>query len=677
MASGGKENESSGKTAESPGSAGSSSGDDSSSTADADTSSSSVQSSESRATGSGSREKRSLTDTEAPKGRKRKTQNKGSSSVRKGYSESSDSSPSPKGDRVQKTPAVNKTVLPGLDNESCKTAFRGGGRSKQTVGLLKPLSTGGRSDRKKGARSSRAEPSSASSPQPGPSKSCLSDDYGRAKEVSAQKTPAITKKVVPVGREECRTAFSGDSGEQYHDSLKTMAYAFRTAGTLTRSMTRKAPLERAHSDSTDPSPQSRRGSRSSSSRRTLTSKLVGTKRARTRSEGSASVSSPRPSSPSQFSSYDQSKQACTSATDSSSTPTLLSPPGVCDQSEDASTSETVSSPEPSSPSPQNEQTEPASISETVSSPEPSSSSPQNEQTEPASISETLSTPKPSYPSSLSVCDQSKQACTSEAAASPQPSSVSQLDGRGQPEEISRPGTHSSPPPVSSQLNQSDNDDQSGETESEQSDGTRTNVSSESTETATDKSDEVQDTDTQNQTQSCPEITDLITQLQDAVNQQAQNLCSCIGMPLQSANPSQFPGFHRLPERVNTHKPQQDYTGLFATYVVQTAKDIDVLIEALPGEEDLSIESHAASLQTLEMENQESARKLEEVLKKAEKTLAWIRQTLNDIAECHFQCQDLERDFAETEVGEEPDLGQEDGGRGRTAGPHTASPERHS
>ena len=149
------------------------------------------------------------------------------------------------------------------------------------------------------------------------------------------------------------------------------------------------------------------------------------------------------------------------------------------------------------------------------------------------------------------------------------------------------------------------------------------------------------------------------------------------MPLQSANPSQFPGFHRLAERVNTHKPQQDYTGLFATYVVQTAKDIDVLIEALPGEEDLSIESHAASLQTLEMENQESARKLEEVLKKAEKTLAWIRQTLNDIAECHFQCQDLERDFAETEVGEEPDLGQEDGGRGRTAGPHTASPERHS
>ena len=53
---------------------------------------------------------------------------------------------------------------------------------------------------------------------------------------------------------------------------------------------------------------------------------------------------------------------------------------------------------------------------------------------------------------------------------------------------------------------------------------------------------------------------------------------------------------------------------------------------------------AASLQRLEAENQEAARKLEEVVSKGETLLTQIQQALHDIAQSQLQAQALETDW---------------------------------
>ena len=55
----------------------------------------------------------------------------------------------------------------------------------------------------------------------------------------------------------------------------------------------------------------------------------------------------------------------------------------------------------------------------------------------------------------------------------------------------------------------------------------------------------------------------------------------------------------------------------------------------------------ASLQRLELENQESAARLEEVVKRGEEKLAQIQQTLQDIAQAQLQCQALESSMSAT------------------------------
>lgn len=118
-------------------------------------------------------------------------------------------------------------------------------------------------------------------------------------------------------------------------------------------------------------------------------------------------------------------------------------------------------------------------------------------------------------------------------------------------------------------------------------------------------------------------------------QQAEHFCNSIGILQQCSVPSKFPGFERIGAQQANENSQEDYAQLFSTLIsrysftlcpfqekihkkkcqnsfhFRCAKDIDTLIESLPNE-DSSQELQAQSLRRLESENQEAAKRLEEV-----------------------------------------------------------------
>lgn len=133
------------------------------------------------------------------------------------------------------------------------------------------------------------------------------------------------------------------------------------------------------------------------------------------------------------------------------------------------------------------------------------------------------------------------------------------------------------------------------------------------------------------------MADRLTQLQDTVNQQAEHFCNSIGILQQGSVPSKFPGFERTGSQTPQQTQQEDYAQLFSTLISRCAKDIDTLIESLPSEES-SIELQVQALKRLEIENQESAEKLEEVVRKGELLLEKIQAALSDIAQSQLDMQ---------------------------------------
>ncbi|XP_034235823.1 mediator of RNA polymerase II transcription subunit 21 [Thrips palmi] len=131
------------------------------------------------------------------------------------------------------------------------------------------------------------------------------------------------------------------------------------------------------------------------------------------------------------------------------------------------------------------------------------------------------------------------------------------------------------------------------------------------------------------------MADRLTQLQDTINQQADNFCNSIGILQQFSTPSKF-------DRSGSQTPQQqqevtDYAHLFATLIARCAKDIDVLIESLPNE-DSSTELQVASLRQLEQESQKAGERLEEVVARGEVLLSQIQSALADIAQSQLDMQ---------------------------------------
>ncbi|KAG8193765.1 hypothetical protein JTE90_005061 [Oedothorax gibbosus] len=133
------------------------------------------------------------------------------------------------------------------------------------------------------------------------------------------------------------------------------------------------------------------------------------------------------------------------------------------------------------------------------------------------------------------------------------------------------------------------------------------------------------------------MADRLSQLQDAVNAQAENICNSIGVLQQCAAPSTFTEFERTGPK--PPQPPEDYCQTFATLICKTAKDIDVLIDSLPSEDSYP-ELQEASIRRLDEENKEAARRLEESVVKGEYLLEHIRKVLCDIAQSQQELQKI-------------------------------------
>lgn len=131
------------------------------------------------------------------------------------------------------------------------------------------------------------------------------------------------------------------------------------------------------------------------------------------------------------------------------------------------------------------------------------------------------------------------------------------------------------------------------------------------------------------------MADRLTQLQDAVSAQAENICNSIGV-LQATSVPVAVLDDKSPIKVEQQK--EDYCQTFATLIANTAKEIDILIDCLPSE-DITQESQE-DLRRLDRENKEAAVKLEKVVHAGEILLEQIRKVLHDIAQSQIEIQKL-------------------------------------
>lgn len=129
------------------------------------------------------------------------------------------------------------------------------------------------------------------------------------------------------------------------------------------------------------------------------------------------------------------------------------------------------------------------------------------------------------------------------------------------------------------------------------------------------------------------MADRLTQLQDCVNELANQMCNSIGVLQQFAPPCGFDGtdFENLEQEENAH--------LFAKLIASTAKDIDVLIDSLPNEES-SQELQTESMKGLENANQDAAKQMEVIVNEGQKLLERVQFALEDIGKTQVLASNL-------------------------------------
>jgi len=139
------------------------------------------------------------------------------------------------------------------------------------------------------------------------------------------------------------------------------------------------------------------------------------------------------------------------------------------------------------------------------------------------------------------------------------------------------------------------------------------------------------------------MSDRLTQLQEAVNQQADNMCNSVGILQQNAVASNLNGGLLKQEDQENKNKQEELTQLFATLIARTAKDIEILIDSLPSEES-SLELQTEGLRRLEVENDESARDLQSAVAKGENILSKIHAALHDISTQQLEISKIEAQY---------------------------------
>jgi len=125
--------------------------------------------------------------------------------------------------------------------------------------------------------------------------------------------------------------------------------------------------------------------------------------------------------------------------------------------------------------------------------------------------------------------------------------------------------------------------------------------------------------------------DRLTQLQEAVNLQADNLCNSIGIIQQH------------PVRVSAE--DEDHTILFSKLIARTAKDIELLVESLPSENSTP-DLQSVSISQLERDSEVAEEHLFRTVEHGEQVLQGLQVALKDIAS---QLLEIERISAEDEM----------------------------
>uniref|UniRef100_A0A2P2HZQ4 Mediator of RNA polymerase II transcription subunit 21 n=1 Tax=Hirondellea gigas TaxID=1518452 RepID=A0A2P2HZQ4_9CRUS len=130
------------------------------------------------------------------------------------------------------------------------------------------------------------------------------------------------------------------------------------------------------------------------------------------------------------------------------------------------------------------------------------------------------------------------------------------------------------------------------------------------------------------------MADRLSQLQDAVNQQAENLCNAIGILFQNATPASFPNFDKNNKTPSQTDSTYDHKKMFATLIARNAKDIDVLIDSLPSEESCA-ELQTNSMRELEAQGEDAANRLARDVEQGEHLMGEISRALSDIANANL------------------------------------------
>ncbi|KAH9593939.1 Mediator of RNA polymerase II transcription subunit 21 [Schistosoma haematobium] len=146
------------------------------------------------------------------------------------------------------------------------------------------------------------------------------------------------------------------------------------------------------------------------------------------------------------------------------------------------------------------------------------------------------------------------------------------------------------------------------------------------------------------------MADRLTELQDAINLQAENLCNAIGVIQQVAQPSFFSDFNWASRSAKPEyqafiqaQPTDDIARSFAVAISATAKQLDALIGALPEEEASADIQRATVHKLLEAYRSEGA-KLARITTKLESRLADVRRCLTAIAQTQLTTQSLESEI---------------------------------
>lgn len=129
------------------------------------------------------------------------------------------------------------------------------------------------------------------------------------------------------------------------------------------------------------------------------------------------------------------------------------------------------------------------------------------------------------------------------------------------------------------------------------------------------------------------MADLISQLQESINQLAEHFCNAVGVLQQSAPAAPLDGYSKFSSDEASKRP--DYSELFAKLIAATACDIDHLIDALPDDNVINKDVQLDSIERMDLENQDAGKELEDAVAKGDQMLATLRQSIREIEELEF------------------------------------------